>query len=272
LSRFKGNGGDDQNFSAGAGDNDNPTKAFGPTSLDRTHAFKFGATFDVAHRGPRLSLIGNFGSPHPASMQLATENGSPQGTGEIFRTDVTGDGSVQDLFNPNGGFGTPGQLGRNIPVSSLNSAINQWNTNVAGTLTPAGQAMVNAGLFTTAQLQALQAVKPWLAPPPANPVGNGYFKEISTVISWPLKVTENLIIEPSVGAFNVFNFANYGIPTNLMADQTTGPYAPGVYGLSGTVTGTSEGPLRDSLRTGAGSGVFAVGAPRQVEFGLKINF
>jgi acyl-coenzyme A thioesterase PaaI-like protein len=39
LSRFKGNGGDDQNFSAGAGDNDNPTKAFGPTSLDRTHAF-----------------------------------------------------------------------------------------------------------------------------------------------------------------------------------------------------------------------------------------
>lgn len=273
LSRFEGTGGDDQNFSAGAWDARNPTSVMGPTSLDRTHAFKFGATFDVAHRGPRFSLLGSFGSPHPAVMELLTADGNQYpGPGEIFRTDITGDGTVRDLFNPNGGPGRPGQLGHSISNGSLNSAINQWNTNVAGTLTPAGQALVSAGLFTTAQLQALQAVKPWLAPPPPGAVGSGFFKEISTVFSWPIKLRESLIIEPSIGAFNVFNFANFAIPTALMANQTTGPYASGTYGSDGSVTGTSPGAKRESLRAGTGSGVFSGGAPRQVEFGLKINF
>ena len=54
LSRFQGTGGNDQNFSANAWDNRNPTAFFGPTSLDRTHAFKFGATFNVAHREPAV--------------------------------------------------------------------------------------------------------------------------------------------------------------------------------------------------------------------------
>jgi hypothetical protein len=164
-------------------------------------------------------------------------------------------------------------LGRNISVSSLNGAINQWNTNVAGTLTPAGQALVNANIgITTADLQALQAVKPWLAPPPPGPAGAGFFKEVSTVISWPVKLRENLTIEPSIGAFNVFNFANWDIPHALMSNQTTGPFAPGFYGSAGTVTGTSPGQNRSSLAVGTGSGVFSNGAPRQVEFGLKINF
>ena len=58
LSRFVGNGGNDQNFSALAWDNNNPTAFMGPTSLNRTHAFKLGTTFDIAHRGPRISIIG----------------------------------------------------------------------------------------------------------------------------------------------------------------------------------------------------------------------
>ena len=44
LSRFEGNGGNDQNFSAIAFDARNPTAFFGPTSLDPTHQFKFGTT------------------------------------------------------------------------------------------------------------------------------------------------------------------------------------------------------------------------------------
>jgi hypothetical protein len=264
LSRFEGNGGNDQNFSALAWDNANPTAFFGPTSLDRTHAFKFGATFDVAHRGPRFSVIGNFGSPHPALMQLLTQSGNAYpGTGEIFRTDVTGDGSVQDLFNPNGGPGRPGQLGHSISPGNLNAAVTQWNNTVAGTLTPAGQALVTAGLFTTGELQSLQAVKPWVAPPPAGAEGAGFFKEVSTVLSWPIKVRENLIIEPSMGAFNVFNFHNFDIPQPLMSDQTSGPFTAGTYGSAGSVTGTGSGSLnsRESLRTGTGSGVFSNGAP-----------
>jgi hypothetical protein len=275
LSRFEGNGGNDQNFSALAWDNANPTSFFGPTSLDRTHAFKFGATFNVAHRGPQFSVIGNFGSPHPAYMQLLTQDGNLYpGTGEIFRTDVTGDGSVADLFSPNGGPGRPGQLGRSISPGGLNNAINEWNNTAAGTLTPAGQALVANGLFTTAQLQSLQAVKPWVAPAPTGTEGSGFFKEVSTVFSWPIKLRESLVIEPSIGAFNVFNFHNFGIPTPLINDQSSGPFPAGTFGSAGSVTGTGSGSLnsRESLRTGTGSGVFSNGAPRQVEFGLKFNF
>jgi hypothetical protein len=290
LSRYTGTGGDDQNFSAVAWDNNNPTSYMGPTSLDRTHAFKFGATFDVAHHGPRFSLIGNFGSPHPAFMVLATEGGQlyPQ-TGEIFRTDVTGDGSVGDLFNPNGGPGRPGQLSRSISPSNLTNAINQWNNTVAGTLTPAGQALVTAGLISTADLQGLQATKPYLAnTPPGTVAGAGFFKEVTSSISWPIKLRENLTIEPSIGAFNLFNFANWDIPRQFMSNMQV-PYQPNVtcilpnatsnpnglppcYGAAGSVTGSTTGANRESLRHGTGSGVFSNGAPRQVEFGLKINF
>jgi hypothetical protein len=272
LSRFVGDGGNDQNFSALAWDNNNPGAFTGPTSLDRTHAFKFGATFDIAHRGPQLSLIGNFGSPHPVNTLLLTQDGNPYpGTGEIFRTDLTGDGSVQDIFSPSGQAGKPGQVGRSISPGDLASAINTWNSTAAGTLTPAGQALVNAGLFTTSQLQQLGAIKPYIAPPPPGAVGAGFFKEVSVVLSWPIRLRENMTLSPSIGAFNVFNFANFGLPIDLLSDQTS-PYTSGQYGSAGSVNGTASGATRASLRTGTGSGVFSNGAPRQVEFGLRFDF
>jgi hypothetical protein len=278
LSRFVGNGGDDQNFSALAWDNNDPTHVMGPTSLNRTNSFKFGDTMQITRRGPQLSVIGDFGSPYPTLLSLATQSGEAYPTtGEIFLTDVTGDGSVQDLFNPNGGQGKPGQLGGggSISVNHLASAIAQWNNNVAGTLTPAGQALVSAGLFTTAQLQALQAVKPWIAPPPPGYVAASIFKEVSTTLAWPIRITEGVSIVPSISAFNVFNMSNYGIPgysSGIMTDETTGPFPAGVYGVAGSPNGTSAGVNRESLRVGTGSGVFSNGAPRQLEFGLKLNF
>ena len=209
-------------------------------------------------------------------MELLTQSGNPYpGTGEIFRTDITGDGSVQDLFNPNGG---PGQARGNWAIrylpGNLNSAVSEWNNTVAGTLTPAGQALVAAGLFTTTQLQALQAVKPWVAPPPPGAEEAGFFKEVSTVLSWPIKLRENIVVEPSMGAFNVFNFHNFEIPSPLISDQTTGPSCGGDLRLGRVGDGDGlwlfERPKW--LRTGTGSGVFSNGAPRQVEFGLKVNF
>jgi len=41
---------------------------------------------------------------------------------------------------------------------------------------------------------------------------------------------------------------------------------------AGTVQGTPPGIPRDALRIGTGSGAFAHGSPRQIEFGLKLNF
>ena len=282
LSRFKGTGGSDQNFSPLAFDFRNPTGFNGPTALDRTHQFKFGATFDVAHRGPRFSIIGNLGSAPPTTLTLLSPRGTT-GVGEIFRTDLTGDGTVGDLFPAKGGqVGQPGQFMRGVSPSGLGAAISNWNTTQAGTPTPAGQALIDAGLFTATELQQLGGVKPYVASPVPNQAGNTIYKEISTVLSWPIKIRENLSIEPSISAFNVFNLHNFarltgfltnsGFASDLPALNSSQP-GGSVIGTQNTFNGANPnvGDL-NSVRIGTGSGVFAVGAPRQVEFGLRINF
>jgi len=277
LSRFVGDGGNDQFFSATAVDFNNPSYFTGPTSLDRTDAFKFGLTMEVAHHGPRLSVIGNFGTAHPSTPFLQAANGGSSGgvtsVGEIFRTDLTGDGTVQDIFPTSSGqaAGKPGQFGRSVSSTQLTNLINGWNSTTAGTLTPAGQALVGAGLFTTAQLQALGAVKPYVIAPPPGAVGNGVFREVSTTLAWPIKLTERFSLEPSFSAFNVFNLANFGIENGFLTNSVT-PFAPGSTAPAGNVNGTSSGSTRESLRIGTGSGVFSLGAPRQVEWGIRLNF
>ena len=277
LSRFVGDGASDQFFSATARDNNNPSYFTGPTSLDRTDAFKFGLTMEVAHRGPRLSVIGNFGTAHPTTLNLLAANGGLSNginsTAEIFHSDLTGDGSVQDIFptDPGQAAGKPGQFMRSVSPTQLTNVINSWNSTTAGTLTPAGQSLVATGLFTTAQLQALQAYKPFLAPPPSDAVGNGIFREVSTTLAWPIKLTERFNIEPSFSAFNVFNLANFGTEFGAMPYSLT-PFAPGSVGSAGSVNGTASGTTRESLRTGTGSGIFSLGAPRQVEWGVRLNF
>ncbi len=275
LSRFVGDGGNDQFFSAVAPDFNNPSYFTGPTSLDRTDAFKFGVTMEVAHHGPRLSVIGNFGTAHPTSVFLQEGNsaaGGIESQAGIFHTDLTGDGTNEDFLPvPGQSVGKPGQFMRSLSPTGLVNAINSWNSTQAGTLTPAGQALVGAGLFTTAQLQELQATKPFIPQSPANPVGNGIFREVSTTLAWPIKLTERFNIEPSFSAFNVFNLANFGQEFGALPYSLT-PFAPGSVGNAGSVNGTSDGSTRNSVRTGTGSGIFSLGAPRQVEWGIRLNF
>ena len=90
-------------------------------------------------------------------------------------------------------------------------------------------------------------------------------------LAWPIKIRENFSIEPSVSAYNVFNFSNFTRETGLLTNQTV-PYTGTVYGSTGSINGTGTPAERDSLRVGTGSGVFDQGAPRQVEFTLKLNF
>jgi hypothetical protein len=54
----------DQDSVTLATNNDNPTQFTGPDSLDRTHQFSFGGTFDLPLL-TRISLIGHFYSPWP---------------------------------------------------------------------------------------------------------------------------------------------------------------------------------------------------------------
>ena len=261
LSRFETTGGNDQNFSPLAWDFNNPTAFMGPASLDKKNQFKFGLTMEVAHHGPRFSVIGNFASAAPTTL-LLFENSGTTTPGAIFRSDLTGDGTVQDIFpaNNSAAAGEPGQFMRSVTPSGLINAVNNWNSTQAGTLTPAGLAVVNAGLFTTAQMQTLGGVKQQITPPPPDQVGNGIFREVSMVLAWPIKLTERFSLEPSFSAFNVFNLANFGRENGFLS------------GSQGNVDGTGAGLPRESLRTGTGSGIFSLGAARQCEWGIRLNF
>jgi Carboxypeptidase regulatory-like domain len=265
LSRFVSDGGSDQHFTPNAWDFRNPTAFSGPTLEDRTHQFKFGGTFEFAHHGPRLSLIGGFASPQPSDMRIPVYTN----TAAIFQSDLTGDGTTGDfLDSAASGVGHPGTFMRSVSPHNLNAYIQNFNNTYGNgsILTPAGQALVAANLFTKAELISLGAVIPSVQPPPANNAGNGYYKDVDTILSWPFKVRERLTILPSISFFNVFNFVNYG---NLALASSTG-----LTGGPGTINGTPAGvnDATNTYRIGRGSGVFAVGAPREAEFGLRFDF
>jgi hypothetical protein len=160
--------------------------------------------------------------------------------------------------------------------------LTNYNNTVAGNITPAGQTLVGAGLFTAAQLQALGAVAPFvcLAPPLTGPVANpscptsrmtgaapqvglGWFKVVDARLSWSYKVKERYKIEPSVAFFNVLNFANF--------DPAGAPLNGLLGGTPGTVNGTTYSQ-QTGQRIGVGTGTFAGGSPRTLEFGLRISF
>ena len=269
LSRFQGNGGNDQNFSAVAFDARNPTAFFGPTSLDRTHQFKFGATFDIAHRGPRLSVVASFLSPTPSNLALSV-SGQTQTAG-IFTADLTGDGTLGDLINSAAtGIGKPGTFMREVSAGNINNVISNFNSTYVGQLTPAGQALVSAGLFSQTELTELGATINGGTPLATvnNPTGNTWYRDFDTVLAWPIKIHERFTITPSFSFFNVFNFANFapvGSLTTPLGALNGGPGTP-----NGTIAGNDQ--THNVLRDGLGSGVFAAGAPRQAEFGLRIDF
>jgi len=82
-------------------------------------------------------------------------------------------------------------------------------------------------------------------------------------ISWSRRYKERFTIEPSVGLYNMFNFANFDLPGSMLTGA--------LLGSAGSVNGTTSSD-HNINRVGVGSGVFALGAPRQIEFGLKISF
>ena len=115
---------------------------WGASGLDRTHQFKFTPTWDLPH-GLRLSMIAHLASPLPLSAYVPQQDGGGV-AGEIFRSDLTGDGTVGDLL-PNTVIGSTGKYS----TTNLTQVISRYNQTFAGKLTPAGQALATAGLFST---------------------------------------------------------------------------------------------------------------------------
>lgn len=260
FSRFVTSAGGDQFLSPGAHDYASPTRFLGPDGLDRSHQFSFGGSFQTLH-GPLVAIIGHVFSSTPTTLTL-DNNGDT--TGDIFRTDVTGDGTTKDILP-----GTNvGAFMRTVHGSTINKVINSYNSTQAGTLTPAGQALVNAHVLTTSQLTQLGAVKPTLANAPASEFGNGILRTFDLALTYPIhvrRISESFSVEPGFNAFNVFNFANFGGLGGTLGWAATG-------GIPGDASGTGDPSVRDQVRTGTGSGVFSQGAPRELEYTLKINF
>jgi hypothetical protein len=167
-----------------------------------------------------------------------------------------------------------GQFQRGTDIGNLQDVINNYNTTRAGTLTPAGNQLVSSAVMTSADMTALGWVMPSLASVAPGAVGFPWLKSLDLKASWPIKIGERVIVEPSASIFNIFNFANEFLPGNLPGG-TLGTLSPG--GNNGTLSPSSVGGVTQGInllpyRASFQSGTYALGAPRQFEFGLRISF
>jgi Carboxypeptidase regulatory-like domain len=244
----------------------NPNQYMGPNGLDRTHQISFGGTMELPMHF-RANLIGHFYSGLPTTLTLPP-SGLP---GSIFQTALNGDGTG-DGYAANGTNGTLGTIlpgtnlgsyGRGVNGSNINNVISKFNSTFAGQPTPAGQVLISQLNFTPTELTQLGAVIPQIAPAPANQANNGWLRDTDLNFNWTYKVKERVEIQPGIGFFNLLNFANFDPPKNNLNGVLNG--------ASGSANGT-PGLQPNSLRVGLGSGVFSLGAPRTLEFSLKLNF
>lgn len=270
LSRFDNSGGGvgadatvtaasaDQDFIDPALDNANVNRYFGPSTLDRTHQVSFGGYVDT-RGGFEFGIMSHFYSPFAITPTVPNTG---LGAGEIFRTDFDGDGTTQDPI-PGAKVGS---FDRSVNAKSINGLISNFNANVVGQPTPAGNTLVQSGLMTSADLTALGGVGNGGNPLPLAPVDQvnyPWLKAFDAKISWNHTFRERFTIQPSVGFYNLFNFANFDLPTSMMSGLLSGS--------TGTINGTNyAGQLVN--RVGVGTGVYTLGSPRETEFGLKINF
>jgi hypothetical protein len=264
LSRFVSQA-QDQDFINNAQDFANTGRYNGPNGLDRKHQLSAGAFMDLPFF-TRLSFVTHWYSALPRTLLVPA--------GSIFTSDLTGDGSFAGDTRGSQGDILPGtnigSFGRDVSVAGLTNLINTYNSTIAGkTVTPAGQALIGAGLFTQAQLIALGATPQAITPPPAGQVALGQFFTFDVRLGWVLhpnklfrSLPEGITVEPQIQFFNLFNRQNFDSPSQPLSGILDGS----VGSLNGTTRAT-----RTNL-TSVGSGVFALGAPRQMEWGIKVSF
>lgn len=259
----------DADFIGNAFDNNHPTAYYGPTSLDRHNQFSVGLSATTFEK-IQFSTVAHLYSSMPSTMFLP-ENGSA----DIFTSDWTGSGAMGDEPSTQGALvpGTNmGAFGRKYNGKNINNLIKAYNTEYAGTLTPAGQALVTAGLLSTQQMTELGGVMESLAQAPSNQVSNDILRSWDFTLGRDFKVlNERFTITPTFRAFNVLNAVNYNNRTggaNAGSNMIGGQLSGAAGSPNGTAGHIDEAFDRDST----GSGVYALGSPRQLEYSLRIAF
>jgi hypothetical protein len=265
LSSFKSSSAD-QDFLDNAFTNDDPTKFYGPSNLDRRHQLGVSLLTELP-LGFRFSTTTSYRSNEPSSLLLPGSNGAA----DIFTDDLDGDGSVLNTTgsgDPISGTGR-GAFGRSVHAGSLNQLLSSFNTNVAGKVTPAGQVLIDQGLFTQAQLSALGGVIEKLPLAVSGNINNPNFYTTDIRLSWRYQIAERLSIEPTAEVFNIFNRDNR-VGQSAIGRGGNTAFDGVLSGVSGSINGTI-GPLAP-LRIGSGSGSFSSGTPRAFQFGIRVSF
>ncbi|HVR27820.1 MAG TPA: TonB-dependent receptor [Candidatus Polarisedimenticolia bacterium] len=250
------------NFIA-AKDNINLSRYEGPNGLDRTNMFTFMASMELP-AGVKASVLTRVYSGLPATLSLPL---SCSCAAEIFRTDLTGDGTGGDVL-PGTNLGS---FGRSVKLGDINKVISKFDSTVAGGFTPAGQKLIDSGLFTASQLTALGAVIPSIPLAPGGQVGIDNFVADDIRLSWRvpnhlLHIPENIDLEPTLDVFNFVNKANFDPPNGISTSTLSGVLG----GEPGSLNGTTSSERTN--RYGLGSGVFSQGIPRAIQIGLQIAF
>ncbi len=188
---------------------------FGPNGMDRTHILTAAVLVEIPG-GFRFNNLLRIESPLPMTFTVPGF-GPVTGANRMFTTDINGDGMRYGGSLRGDAFPTigVGQVGRKIKSwKELNAAITAFNNQYAGKLTPAGQALVSASLFTEAQLRSLGAV---VASVPLAVVTNPWpfqtYWRLDTRISRPVElkwIREGFKVEPYLDVFNVFNHTQLG--------------------------------------------------------------
>lgn len=240
----------------------NNSTTFGPNGLDYTHILGAGFLLHVPF-GFQLNSGWTFRSAGAQTLTVPNLGGAVSSSNGIFGTDLNGDGGT--------GSGAPrgdvlpgvnaGQFGRDIgSLKQLNDIITAFNSNNAGKLTPAGQALVSAGLFTQAQLIKLGAVTQAI---PAIPAGepNPWHSLFTTNlrVTRPIAIKEHWKISPFADIINLFNHA----PANLYGGLT-GVFGTLNYDYANAPAGRQVSDLTNRRGRNADT--------RLVQIGVRLDF
>lgn len=228
---------------------------FGPTGNDRTHLFGAGLIIGTIG-GFSINPTFRFGSAPPVTLTVPFTD-TFAGANNIFTTDINGDGGTGTSARGDVLPGTNiGDLGSRIGSwQELNGIISTFNTTFAGTLTPHGQRLLQAGIFSEAQLRSLGAfVKPINLVPENNPWPfQGRFSA-DLRVTRPISIKERFKIEPYLEVFNLFNNTpkgTYGGLNHRVFGNLNFPYAS-------VDLGDLDSQVRGLLQN-----------PRQVQFGIR---